>query len=87
MKMNREELTDYVLDFWLNWGVPEYDGTYESLYDEIYYNLNSRKGIESELDIVRMEFENGWDENSLEYKNLTDLWDNLNYYKSNFKEE
>ena len=44
--MNREELTDYVYDFWLNWGTPEYEGTYDQLYSEIYNNLETLEGIE-----------------------------------------
>ena len=85
--MNREELTDYVLDFWLNWGIPECAETNDQLYAEIYNNLETLEGIEKELDIVRSEFESGWSEDSLEYKNLCDLWDELNYYKTSLQKE
>lgn len=85
--MNRFELTDYILDFWLNWGTPEYEGTNEQLYDEIYRNLMTLDGIEKELDIVRSEFESGWDEKSKEYQDLCNLWDELNYYKTSLQKE
>ena len=84
--MNRDELTDYILDFWVGWGIPEYDGDADQLHTEIYNNLGTLNGIESELDLVRIEFEVGFEEHSLEYANLTDLWDKINNYKSNFKE-
>ena len=85
--MNREELTDYVLDFWLNWGIPEYEGTNDQLYIEIYNNLETLEGIKKELDIVRSEFESGWSKDSLEYKNLCDLLEKLNYYKTSLQKE
>ena len=85
--MNREELTDYVLDFWLNWGIPEYEGTNDQLYSEIYNNLETLEGVEKELDIVRSEFDVVFEEDSLEYKNLCDLWDELNYYKTSLQKE
>lgn len=85
--MNREELTNYILNFWLNWGIPEYQGTNEQLYDEIYENLGNFEGIEKELDSVRCEFEVGFNTDSLEYINLDKLWNYLNWYKTNFKPE
>lgn len=84
--MSREELTDYTLDFWLNWGVPEYEGSNDYLWHEIYENLGSFEGIEKELDSIRCEFESGFSEDSLEYINLDKLWNYLNWYKTNFKE-
>lgn len=86
--MNREELTEYIYDFWLNYRkIKKNDGTYDLLYCEIYDNLETIEGVEQELDMVRLEFELGYEENSLEYKNLCDLWDNLNYYKTNLQKE
>lgn len=85
--MNREELTEYIYDFWLKWGMPEYEGTYDQLYCEIYDNLETLEGVEEELDVVRLEFEVGYEEDSLDYKNLCDLWNNLNYYKTNLQKE
>lgn len=84
--MNRKDLTDYLLDFWLNWGVPEYEGTNEQLYNEIYDNLGTKEGIERELDTIRIEFESGYEEDSKEYQDLDEVWENLNSYKTNFYE-
>ena len=71
--MKREELTDYVYDFWLKWGIPEYDGDYDQLYSEIYDSLGNTYGVDREINIVISEFESGWSEDSLEYKNLCEL--------------
>ena len=38
--MNRKELTDYIFNFWIEWGIPEYNGTDEDLKNEIYNNEN-----------------------------------------------
>ena len=85
--MTREELTEYIYNFWVSWGIPEYEGTLEDLREEIYDSLGTLYGVERELDIVRMEFENGWDENSLEYKNLDKLWNYLNWYKTDLQKK
>lgn len=83
---NRNILTDFVFNFWNNWGAFNYDERFdEEIKAEIWNNLNNQNGIEKEIDYVRQEFESGWDENSLEYKNLTELWDYLNYYKTSFQ--
>ena len=37
--------------------------------------------------MVRSEFDAGFEEDSLEYKNLCDLWDELNYYKTSLQKE
>lgn len=86
--MNKEKLTDYVFKFWDNWGAFNFESaTDEEIKNEIKKNLSSLDGIETELDYVRLELENGcWDENSREYKGLDKLWDYLNWYKTNFKE-
>lgn len=85
--MNREELTDYIYDFWENWGAFNYEErTNDALWHEIYDNLDSFEGIERELDTVRNEFESGWEEDSLEYEELDKLWNYINWYKTNFKE-
>lgn len=85
--MNREELTDYILDFWLNFGMQEHqEEENDYLWTEIYYNLGSFDGIEQELDAIRCEFEKGWSENSREYEELDKLWNYINWYKTNFKE-
>lgn len=83
--MNRDELTEYIYDFWVAFGVPEYNGTYDMLYDEIYNNLGSLKGIKDELDTIKYELECGWDEDSLEYKNLIDLKNKILDYKKDMK--
>jgi hypothetical protein len=86
--MNKQELTNYVYDFWKNHrGIKKINGTYDYLYNEISNNLETLKGVERELDMIRLEFELGYEENSLEYNNLCDLWDNLNYYKTNLQKE
>ena len=85
--MNREELTDYICNFWLEFGIPEYDKDDDHLWHEIYDNLNSKNGIEKELDYIRQEFESGWDENSREYQDLDKLWNYVNWYKTNFWKE
>ena len=82
--MNREELTDYILEFWLNWGIPEYTGTNEQLYSEIYDNLGTKEGTERELDTIRIEFESGYEEESKEYQDLDKMWNYINWYKTDF---
>lgn len=85
--MSRNELTDYIFDFWLGFGAFNYDDrTDEELKSIIYNNLGSFKGIENELDAIRYELETGWDENSREYEELDKLWNYINWYKTNFKE-
>lgn len=86
--MNKQELTEYVYDFWLKHrGMTKGKGTHDHLYNEISNNLETLKGVEQELDMVRLEFDLGYEEDSLEYKNLCDLWNNLNYYKTNLQKE
>ena len=86
--MNREELRDYIFNFWYEWGFFDYDERDDDeLKFKIYNNLGSFNGIEKELDCVRMEFESHWAENSIEYQELDKLWNYINYYKTNFKEE
>lgn len=84
--MNREELRDYIFDFWNNWGAFNYEerDDDEIKYD-IYNNLGSLKGIETELDYLRQEFEAGWDEDSKEYEDLDKLWNYINWYKTDFQ--
>lgn len=83
---NRNILTDYVFKFWYEWGAFNYDERFdEEIKAEIWNNLNNMNGIEKELDYVRIEFESGWDETSLEYENLQKLWDYLNWYKTAFQ--
>lgn len=84
--MSREELTKYIFDFWLNWGIPEYTGTNEQLYNEIYNNLGTKEGIERELDSVRCEFDAGFDEESQSYQDLDKMWNYINWYKTNFQQ-
>lgn len=85
--MTKEELTDYIFSFWDNWGAFNFESaTDEELKNEIKKNLSNSNGIEKELDYIRLEFENGWNENSKEYKDLENLWEYLNLYKTNFKE-
>ena len=83
--MNRNELTDYVFKFWKNWGYFEYGPlTEEELEEEIYTNLGNEDGIFEETNCVINELENGWDEDSVEHKDLMELLDNLKNYKSTF---
>ncbi len=83
--MNREELTNYVFNFWNDWGAFNYEEREdEEIKAEIWENLNSKNGIEKELDYIRNEFESGWDENSLEYQELDKLWNYINWYKTDF---
>ena len=85
--MNRKELTDYIFNFWIEWGIPEYNGNDEDLKNEIYNNLGSFSGIEIELDNIRGAYEIGFNEDSLEYENLDKIWNYINWYKTNFKAE
>lgn len=79
-----DELTEYICNFWINWGMPEYPGTNEDLKKEVYHNLQSKDGIEKELDSVRCEFDEAWDENSKEYQDLDKMWNYINWYKTDF---
>lgn len=86
--MNRNELADYVFNFWLGFiNLDEYNKTEEELFNEIYENLETLNGVEKELDMVRSAFESGWDEKSKEYQDLDDVWNELNYYKTNLQKE
>jgi uncharacterized damage-inducible protein DinB len=86
--MNRKELADYVFNFWLGFiNLDEYNKTEEELFNEIYENLETLNGVEKELDMVRSAFESGWDEKSKEYQDLDDVWNELNYYKTNLQKE
>lgn len=83
--MNRDELTDYIFNFWNNWGAFNYEErTDEEIEAEIWENLNSINGIDKELDFIRNEFEAGWDEDSLEYERLDELWNYINWYLTDF---
>lgn len=86
--MNRNELADYVFNFWLGFiNLDEYNKTEEELFNEIYENLETLNGVEKELDMVRSAFESGWDEKSKEYQDLDNVWNELNYYKTNLQKE
>lgn len=86
--MNKQELTNYIFNFWENWGAFNYDERDDNtIVNKISHNLTTLKGIEKELDYIRNEFENGWEENSLEYNNLCNLWNELNYYKTKLQKE
>lgn len=81
---NINELTEYIFNFWINWGIPEYPGTDDDLKNEIYTNLQSKEGIEKELDSIRCEFDAAYDENSKEYQDLDKIWNYINWYKTDF---
>ncbi len=84
--MSRTELTNYIFNFWNDWGAFNYeDRTDEELKTKIFNNLKTLDGVEKELDFIRHEFEAGWDENSLEYQNLNILWNYINWYKTNLQ--
>lgn len=86
--MNRNELADYVFNFWVGFiNLDEYNKTEEELFNEIYENLGTLNGVEKELDMVRSAFESGWDEESKEYQDLDDVWNKLNYYKTDLQKK
>lgn len=71
--MNRKQLTDYIFEFWLDFGIPECQKSDEELRNEIFNNLGSFEGIEKELDTIRCAFEIGFVEGSKEYNELEKL--------------
>lgn len=72
--MNRENLTNYIFDFWNNWGAFNYEErTDYELKKEIGENLKTMSGILRELRFLKHEFESGWSEESLEYRRLLEL--------------
>lgn len=83
--MTKEELTNYIYDFWYNFGC--YDEFFErdekDIKEEIKEDLSNDYGIEKELDAVRLQYEN-YDEEDWEYDHLDELWNYLNWYKTNF---
>lgn len=84
--MSRTELTNYIFNFWNDWGAFYYEERLdEEIKAEIYNNLETLDGVEKELDYLRTEFESHWDENSLEYQNLDILWNYINWYKTNLQ--
>lgn len=83
--MSRYELTEYIVDFWSNCAnYKDKDRDYDELFEEVYNNLGSLEGIESELDNVRDEFDNGYPEDSIEYQKLDEIWNYINWYKTAF---
>lgn len=87
--MNIEELTDYIFNFWNNWGAFNYEERLdEEIKAEIYSNLKSLVGVEKELDYIRQEFEsNEWSEDSLEYQELDKMWNYINWYKTDLQKK
>ena len=84
--MTKEELTNYIYDFWNNFGgYEDYDIESESaIKKRISQNLSTLNGIDTEIDDVRFQFDN-YDEESWEYEELDKLWNYLNWYKTNFE--
>lgn len=83
--MNRNELTNFIFNFWNNWGAFNYEERLdEEIKAEIWENLNSNDGIQKELDYIRQEFEAGWEQDSLEYERLDELWNYINWYLTDF---
>lgn len=79
--MNREELTDFIFNFWIDWGAFNYDEREDDeIKYEIYNNLKTEQGIQKELSYIENEIHNGWDENSLEYTRLHELKNKINNY-------
>ena len=81
IKMNREELTDFIFNFWIDWGAFNYDEREDDeIKYEIYNNLKTEQGIQKELSYIENEIHNGWDEKSLEYTRLHELKNKINKY-------
>jgi hypothetical protein len=83
--MNRYELRNYIFNLWNSLGM--FDGDErdeEEILEEIYDNLESKEGIDTEIDYVRQELEK-WDQDSLQYEGLDKLWNYLNWYKTSFE--
>jgi hypothetical protein len=82
--MNREELRDYIFNFWLDWGAFNYEErTDEEIKKEIYENLGTVEGTQKEMNFLNHEFEAGWSGDSLEYKELIKLRNYIIEYKEN----
>ena len=79
-----EDMTDKLYDFWKNWIIDFDIDYYKALRNEIYFNLQSKEGIEKELDCLRIEFEviKCRKTSKAEKEMLQDIWDELNYYKT-----
>lgn len=83
--MSREKLTNYIFKFWDDWGAFNYENRSDTeIKEDIFNNLGTEEGIENELDFIRDEFESGWDEESLEYERLNEIWNYVNWYKTDF---
>lgn len=80
--MNKKELVNKVLKFWLK-VTSDFDS--KQLKKDIEKNLSNIDGIDQEIDYIRMEFDCISD-NDL-YNELEEIWNELNYYKSNFEKE
>ena len=78
--MNKKELVNKILKFWLK-VTSDFDS--KQLKKDIEKNLSNIDGIDNEIDYIRMEFDNISD-NDL-YNELEEIWNELNYYKSNFE--
>lgn len=76
--MTKDELSKKVFNFWLYWGIPEYEKSDADLQQEILYNLEH--DIDKEIDYIRLELEN-CDPNTPNYEYLEEIWNDLNYYK------
>ena len=80
--MSIDLLTDKLFDFWNNWGCLDYSYKSEDqLKNEIYEHLKTSNGINKEIKYLNNELENGYDENSLEYKDIENLINLINMYK------
>lgn len=84
--MNRFDLGNKIYSVFLE--LSQLDGDERSQIDilqEIYDHLEYKEGIDEEIDYVRQTFDLFKDTNSKEYQMLDDLWNDLNYYKSDFE--
>ena len=80
--MNKKELVNKVLKFWLK-VTSDFDS--KQLKKDIEKNLSNIDGIDQEIDYIRIEVDCISD-NDL-YNELEEIWNELNYYKSNFEKE
>ena len=88
--MDKTELYEYLTNLWVDYLVFR-DGVSEEkarLY--LYIQIEDLKGVEDELDYIRVEFDNMADNDELStkfYTRFDTAWNELNYLKTKYQIE
>ena len=81
--MSKDILINKIYNFWIDYGIPEYEGRLEDLREEITENVESSY-INIEIAQLKEALLN-WDENTQEYKDIINLLKELEDFKNEIK--